>query len=154
MPYIYATGAWRCSIGPVILFYRNHGAMLADPWGMEVQREAMVAHYTSAAGNHYFDWSDGGADTARILADKFVERCAALAQCGRGWDYDYGGWYERLLGYAENGWIPYVFADYESASFEKVYLQDLRPAEWRKPDEESPFLPLPPSGKLQEDYGR
>src|SRR6266568_63752 len=152
MPYIYATGAWRCSVGPVTLFYRNHGAMLSDPWGMEVQRESMVARYTIAAGSHYFDWDDAGADTARMLAGKFIERFKVLTQCGRGWDNPYGGWYERLLGYAESGWIPYVFAEYQSASFEQLYLQDVRPAEWRNADEVSPILPLPPSAELQQDY--
>jgi hypothetical protein len=98
MPYIYATGHWRCWIGPATLFYRNHGAML-------MERDSLVARYTSGAGNHYFDWEDAASDTARTLADKFLQRFAALTQCGRGWDYLYGGWYERLLGYAESGWI-------------------------------------------------
>jgi hypothetical protein len=126
----------------------------SNPWGMEVQSESMVARYTIAAGSHYFDWDDAGADTARMLAGKFIERFKVLTQCGRGWDYPYGGWYERLLGYAESGWIPYVFAEYQSASFEQLYLQDVRPAEWRNADEVSPLLPLPPSGELQQDYVR
>jgi hypothetical protein len=116
-----------------------------------MQGESMVAHYTSGAGNHYFDWGDAAADTARTLADKFLQRFGALTQCGRGWDYPYGGWYERLLGYTESGWIPYVFADFQNASFERLYLQDLRPPEWRA-DGESPILPLSPSGELQQDY--
>ena len=152
MPYIYATGAWRCSIGPVIIFYRNHGAMLLDMWEMEAQAASKVAHYTSAAGNQYFDWDDAATDTARILADKFVQRFTALAERGRGWDYIYAGWYQRLLGYAERGWIPYVFADYQSASFAKLYLQDMRPAQWRHSNGEPPVLPPPPPGELQQDY--
>jgi hypothetical protein len=149
MPYIYGGIAWRCSIGPVTLFYRNHGAMLSDSLGME--RDSLIARYTSGAGNHYFDWEDAASDTARTLADKFIQRFGTHTQCGRGWDYPYGGWYERLLGYAESGWIPYVFAEFEDTSFERLYLQDVRPAEWRG-EGESRILPLPPSGELQQDY--
>jgi hypothetical protein len=149
MPYIYGGIAWRCSIGPVVLFYRNHGAMLVDKYDSETQ----IARYSSGDGNRYFQWDDVAGDSARMLADKFVRRFTTLAERGRGWDYAYAGWYQRLLGYAESGWIPYVFGDYESASFEKLYLQDLRPAEWRHSNGEPPVLPLPPPGELQQDYG-
>jgi hypothetical protein len=114
MPYFYATGAWRCSIAPVVFFYRNHGAIHVEPNGTDGQEATMVARYTSAADNHYFDWDDATTDNARSLADKFVERFPLLSDIGRGWDYPYAGWYLRLLDYAERGWIPYVFADYES----------------------------------------
>lgn len=152
MPYFYATGAWRCSIAPVLFFYRNHGAIHVEPNGVDARDAAMVVRYTSAADNHYFDWDDATTDNARSLADKFVERLPLLSDIGRGWDYPYAGWYLRLLGYAERGWIPYVFAEYESTSFERLHLQDMRPAEWKPSSEEPPVLPLPPPGKLQEDY--
>ena len=77
---------------------------------MLMERDSLVARYTSGAGNHYFDWDDAASDTARSLADKFLQRFDSLTQCGRGWDYPYGGWYERLLGYAESGWIPCLCA--------------------------------------------
>ena len=151
MPYIYATGHWRCSIGPVTMFYRAHGAMLLDTLDMNQQATTVIARYTSGAGNQYFDWDDAATDPARRLADKFVERFSSLVECGRGWDYVYAGWYQRLLGFAEGGWIPYVFSDDENTSFKKLYLQDMRPAEWRRSNERRPLLPSPPRGKLQRD---
>jgi hypothetical protein len=57
MPYFGPTGAWRCSIAPVILFYRNHGAIHVEPDGADAAETTMVARYTGAAGNHYFDWT-------------------------------------------------------------------------------------------------
>jgi hypothetical protein len=152
MPYFYATGAWRCSIAPVLFFYRNHGAIHSEPGVTEAQEAAMVARYTSAAGSHYFDWDGAATDNARSLAGKFLARFLLLADAGRGWDYPYAGWYLRLLGYAERGWIPFVFAEYESTSFERLHLRDVRPPEWRPSSEEPPILPLPPPGQLQQDY--
>jgi hypothetical protein len=143
------------SIGPATLFYRNHGAILLEtgpPDDETDQTRAMIARYTSAAGNQYFNWVDAPTDTARRLADKFLARFSTLAECGRGWDYVYAGWYQRLLGYAERGWMPYVFSDDESISLKKLYLQDLRPADWRDMNERAPVLPSPPRGKLQQDY--
>jgi hypothetical protein len=157
MPYMAPTGAWRCSIAPVILFYRNHGAMHVEPPSMapditEPPAAAMVARYSGAVGNRYFDWDDATTDSARQLADKFIERFPVLADCGKGWDYLYAGWFQRLLGYAERGWLPYLFAEYENASPERVYLQDFRPDEWRPSDEEPPVLPLPSPGQWPEDH--
>jgi hypothetical protein len=149
MPYIYGGIAWRCSIGPVTLFYRNHGAMLSDSWGTEKQGEAMVAVTPAvpviSIGTMQHLILPG------LWQTSFIQRFSVLTQCGRGWDYAYGGWYERLLGYAESGWIPYVFAEFEDTSFERLYLQDVRPAEWRG-EGESPILTLPPLGELQQDY--
>jgi hypothetical protein len=155
MPYMSPSGMhWRCSIAPVLFFHRNHGAILGEPGDADAtQAAAMIARYSSADGNHYFDWNDATADTARSLADKFLARFLLLAAAGRGWDYAYAGWYLRLLGYAERGWLPYVFADYESTSFERVHLQDIRPEECKPSAEEPPVLPLPPPGLLQQDYG-
>jgi hypothetical protein len=111
----------------------------------------MIARYTSGDDNQYFGWTDAASDTARSLADKFVERFSSLAECGRGWDYVYVGWYQRMLGLAENGWIPFVFSDDERPSVRKLYLQDMRPPEWRRENEKGPLLPSPPRGRLQQD---
>jgi hypothetical protein len=153
MPYFGPTGAWRCSIAPATLFYRNHGAIHIERAGPVAQEVTMVARHSGAAGNHYFDWHDTTTDTARLLADKFVERFLLLADSGKGWDYPYAGWYLRLLGYAEQGWLPYVFAEYTATSFQQLHLDDRRPADWQRPDQEPPILPLPPPGALQKDYG-
>ena len=54
-----------------------------------------------------------------------------LAESGEGWDYSYAGWYQRLLGLAEAGWLAIVLSDFDSLSFDHIYLTDVRPREWR-----------------------
>lgn len=159
MPFMSSSGmAWRCWIGPVMFFYRNHGAILLDtaaagiPTENEVQATIMVARYTSAEDNHYFGWSDAAGDDARSLADRFSDRFVVLAPSGKGWDYAYAGWYERLLGLAEGGCLPVVISDYSAISYDRIPLDDMRPAEWRRSGEEVPVLPLPPPGQLQQDH--
>jgi hypothetical protein len=154
MPYFGPTGHWRCSIAPVLLFYRNHGAIHLEPeTGVDAPEAAMVARYTGAAGSHYFEWGDARTDTARSLADKFIDRFPLLSMNSQGWDYPYAGWYLRLLGIAERGWLPYVFAEYEKTSFERLHLRDTRPDDWRNStEEEPPVLPVPPPGTLHKDY--
>ena len=122
---------WRCWIGPDTLFYRNHGAYLCDTeYNEEVQSTSLSARYTSGEENHYFGWQDAENDDARSLADKFLARFTGLASRGEGWSYAYAGWYQRLLGLADRGWMPFVLADY-THSYKKINLQDIRPAEWR-----------------------
>jgi hypothetical protein len=152
MPYVAPSGGfWRCSIGAADLFYRNHGAILReilDPDRGD-QAAAIVARYSTAQENHYFDWRDAEQDNARSLADKFMQRFQNLSEQGKGFDYSYAGWYLRLLGLAEAGWLPIVLADYAPVVYDRIPLEDLRP-EKRKP--ETPILPLPPPGGLKQDY--
>lgn len=143
--------AWRCWIGPDTLFYRDHGAYLRAAWDLdETQSTSPTAPYTTGA-KHYFNWQDANQDDARTLADKFLARFTSLTAQGEGWSYAYAGWYQRLLGLAEQGWMPVVLADYSPFLRTKIPLQDLRPAEWRTENDQKPTLPLPPGGKLQKD---
>ena len=64
----------------------------------------------------------------------------------------YAGWYQRLLGLAEAGWLPVVLRDYNPVSYDRVSLDDVRPKEWHVDKDETPILPLPPPGELQQDY--
>lgn len=155
MPFMSPSGnAWRCWIGPDTLFNRNHGVYLRDTgYSEEEQTTSLSARYTTGA-DHYFDWQDADHDDARTLADKLLTRFARLASQGEGWSYAYAGWYQRLLGLAERGWIPVVASDYGSFSFSKVTLEDHRPPEWRTANDKTPTLPLPPAGKLPEDLKR
>jgi hypothetical protein len=158
MPFMSPSGAyWRCWIGPVQFFYRNHGAILCEETAVspdeEVQERATIARYTSGQENQYFGWKDAQSDDVRSLADKFLERFRIVADGGRGWDYPYAGWYQRLLGLAEAGWLPVVLRDYCEVSYDCIPLDDVRPGDWRADQEETPMLPLPPPGKLQKDYG-
>ena len=158
MPFMSPSGtSWRCWIGPDTVFYRNHGAILCETADTladnnEMQSISMIARYTSGDDNHYFGWQDAERDNARSLADKFLDRFSKLARRGEGWSYAYAGWYQRLLGLADRGWLPVVLSDYNSVSYEQIPLDDLRPTEWQTSNEEKPSLQLPPPGKLRQNY--
>ena len=153
MPFMAPSGAaWRCWIGPETLFYRNHGAFLCDTDFHEMQSISLIARYTSGDENHYFGWQDAEHDDARSLADKFLVRFIKLAGQGEGWSYAYAGWYQRLLGLADRGWMPVVLSDDDISSYTRINLHDLRPPEWRTENEKKPSLPLPPVGKLQRNF--
>jgi hypothetical protein len=66
--------------------------------------------------------------------------------------FDHGGWYQRLLGLAEAGWLPVVLRDYVEVVYDQIPLDDVRPREWQVPQGETPTLPNPPPGELQQDY--
>ena len=151
MPFMNSSGtAWRCWIGPDTLFYRNHGAYSSDDGlGDEPQSTSLIARYTTGEENHYFGWEDAEKDDARALAEKFLTRFTELARQGEGWSYAYAGWYQRLLGLAERGWMPVVIDD-SGCSTKTVNLYDLRPVEWRIGNGKKPSLPLPPAGKSQQ----
>jgi hypothetical protein len=58
---------WRRWIGPDILFYRNHGAILSEADNDKMQSTSMIARYTSGDDNHYFGWQDAEYDDVRSL---------------------------------------------------------------------------------------
>jgi hypothetical protein len=150
MPFMNSSGtAWRCWIGPDTLFYRNHGAYLRDTGFSDEQPISLSARYTTGEENHYFGWEDAENDDARTLADKFLARFTELARQGEGWSYAYAGWYQRLLGLADRGWMPVVIDD-NGSSTKKINLYDLRPTEWRTGNGKEPSLPLPPAGKSED----
>jgi hypothetical protein len=101
-------GSWRCSITPKSNIKRDHGALLAS-WD-----DRFVAKHTSANSNHYFGWDDAQQDTARQLADKFVERFPEISQKGKGRDWEYVGWYTEMMGLADKGELPVAYADWYS----------------------------------------
>jgi hypothetical protein len=159
MPHMSPSGLhWRCAIGSADYFYRNHGARLLKDYPFfdgdnQQQTTAVVAHYTSGHENHYFGWNDSERDSARSLADKFVNRFSRLVDSGGGWDYPYAGWFLRVLGLAEAGWIPFVFADYAGVRFDFMHLMDVRSREGNvNHSKKTPALPLPPPGESQQDY--
>lgn len=69
---------------------------------MAREYEGQSVHYTSGMGNEYFDWRDAQHDTARDLAEKFVERFPDLASAGKGQGWEYVGWFVEMLGVAED----------------------------------------------------
>jgi hypothetical protein len=59
----------------------------------------------------------------------------------------------HLLGLADKGWMPFVFADNVETRFNCVPLNDVRPDVWKEDrDDEKPLLSMPPPGELREDY--
>jgi hypothetical protein len=126
MPFMAPSGIhWRCWIGSVKFFYRNHGAILCEVMPSsddEVQERASIARYTSGQTNEYFGWKDAQTDDVRSLADKFLNRFRLVADSGQGWDYPYAGWYQRLLGLAEGGWLPVVLSDYSDVSYDRILM--------------------------------
>ena len=97
--------AWRCSILPRSQVLKNHGA-----WG--VAWNQFGPNYTSAAGNHYFDWDNATRDNARQLAAKFLARFPDVAALGEGRDWEYAGWFVEMLGHAERGAFPVAYQEY------------------------------------------
>lgn len=96
---------WRCAITHKANILRSHGAMLSD-------EERLVAHHTSGQANEYFGWTDATDDTVQQLATKFTERFADIVDASRGDDWEYAGWYVRMLGYAEREMFPVAYADW------------------------------------------
>jgi len=124
---------WRVSINPITNILRRNGALDRE----FIER---AARYTSADENNYFDWTDARSDTARQLADKFVDRFADLTREGQGSDWAYAGWYVEMLGVAETGALPISYEEY-----------------WTDPPEgmmrttnDQVLLPAPPPGKAEE----
>lgn len=147
---------WRCTIGPAMLFHRDHGAVPKDVVVLDdvPQSAQLLARYTTGQENRYFDWTDAAADDARGLAAKFLERFSTIAGYGSGWDYAYAGWFQRLLGLAEAGYLPRALWDpIEPFPRDHIPVDDFRPEEWKRRDEPPPaLLPMPPPGELQEDW--
>jgi hypothetical protein len=103
---------WRCLIASADDFDADGFSITyATP-------QDQIAHYSSSAGDRYFDWPDAVGLSARELAARFIERCPAIAAKGAGRDWPYAGWYTEMLGAAEHGRpgdIPVFFADYPLA---------------------------------------
>jgi hypothetical protein len=65
--------------------------------------ERLAAHYASGQDNEYFGWNDATTDNVEQLAAKFVEKFPDIVRASQGDDWNYSGWYVRMLGYAATG---------------------------------------------------
>lgn len=92
--------------------------------------------YSSAMDAKYFEWTDCEADSARVLAKKFLERFPDFAMRGKGPDWEYAGWYCEMLGAAERGHLPVAFAD----------MWDGEGADYMETTTNGVTIPLPPGG--------
>ena len=70
---------------------------------MAIEFDKDTAHYTSAAGEQYFDWEDASGDTPDRLADKFEVRFPRIVKLGTGADPEYVAWYKQMLELARHG---------------------------------------------------
>lgn len=73
--------------------------------------ERLVANYSSGQDNEYFGWEDAKHDDVQELATKFTQRFGEIVNAARGDDWNYAGWYVRMLGYAEREKFPISYAD-------------------------------------------
>lgn len=127
-------GSWRCSITPRSNILRSHGAMLKD-WGRD------AAHYSSGQDNEYFGWEDARHDKVQQLAGKFKERLPRIVESSLGDDWNYAGWYVRMLGFAEREKLPVAYAD---------WMMELDPRFLPLTSNENLLL-MPPPGDAEDD---
>jgi hypothetical protein len=136
---------WRCWVTPASNILRTHGAHLAN-WDID---DRVMAGYSSGQDNEFFGWTDRKTSSARELADTFIERFPQVCADSRGADWAYAGWFVELLGIAERGWFPIVYADWridEEHGLELIYPGD------QEPDEHKPSLPPPPPGEALDQW--
>lgn len=112
---------------------KRHGAMLHDG-------ERLAAHYSIAQDNEYFGWNDARQDNVRQLAQKFTERFPAIVDASQGDDWNYAGWYVRMLSYAEGGFFPIAYADWYGEEPDPRFLPLLGTRS---------NLPMPPPGDVE-----
>ena len=123
---------WRVSIDPISNILRTNGAM-------DLKTLRRAARYTMADENTYFNWKDARRDTARALADKFVQRFPNLIREGEGRDWAYAGWYVEMLGVAEKGALPVSYEDYGTEP----------PPGMMRTTDHRVLLPAPPPGEAE-----
>jgi hypothetical protein len=105
MPYEYPI-AFRIYVGPASKFCEENGAYTA--------LEDHETTYSSGSDANYFGWTDASRDSARALAEKFVQRFPRLAAECKGRDWTYAGWLLELTGLLERkpSRLPFVLAEY------------------------------------------
>jgi hypothetical protein len=95
---------WRCHI--------THAANVGLNGWEPLDWENDIVSYSAGDDDQFFGWTDASGKSARQLALMFVQRFPALAKTGIGRDRMYVGWFQEMLGAAENGRLPIFFADY------------------------------------------
>ena len=97
---------WRLSICTASNTTPDHGA--------EMLNFNDGAHYSSGAGDEYFEWRDAAGDSPQELAKKFVERFSELAERGNSKDADYVRWYKDMVEATEPDGLVCVYPDWPS----------------------------------------
>ena len=117
-------------------YYRLHisPASLADEEGFALDMKSnegdrnykLSAHYSTSEENYYFNWTDTPQKTPRQLVNMFLLRFPELCEHSYGEDWEYAGWYTRLMGEIENGFFPQQYSgDYPEINKEiGLYLKN------------------------------
>jgi hypothetical protein len=105
MPYEYPI-AFRIHVGAASRFSVENGAYTAE--------EDHETTYSSASSTSYFGWTDADQDSARELAEKFVQRFPRVAAECEGRDWAYAGWLLELTGLLERrpSRLPFTLAEH------------------------------------------
>lgn len=141
---------WRLAIASKLSFSDKNGAFLPE-------YPELVATYCCGAEDEYFQWRDTKGDSARDLANKFIERFPELCRAGKGRDWEYAGWLAELVGFLEGGdYLPYVCGcPVETLPYS---LNELPIGDYTAIRMFPEGFPLPPPGDLRHDdrdlYGR
>jgi len=98
---------WRCRMVPYDSIFKSPEGNL-DIYGSDA---GLVAEYSSGESNNYFCWADAKSDSARQLAEKFLDRFPRLAEAGFGENFKYSGWLNLMLGRSESGDLPVMYSD-------------------------------------------
>lgn len=97
-----AGGHWRISIAPAEMLQYIGGEIARpeeDIWNAEHRGNW-------GDGNHFFGWKDATTANAWELAKLFQDRFPRICERGKGRDWAYAGWFQELLGVAEQGFLP------------------------------------------------
>lgn len=121
---------WRCGVTPRSNTLQSNGALAND--------FDRVIGYSNAQSNHYFGWEDAETDTARQLAQKFINRFPEVIRESQGEDWEYCGWFVQMLGLADQQAFPVAYADWPTGEREGFLETSPRQAN----------LPLPPPGDV------
>lgn len=99
---------WRCSLTSF-----NNIFWFDDHWVITQHRDVEVSTYSSGEkGNDYFGWIDAQNSSARDLAEKIKNRFPRLMSACANDNYRYAGWFSQMLGFAEQGHLPVMSAEY------------------------------------------
>ncbi|MFZ4068220.1 MAG: hypothetical protein ACOYKF_11815 [Phenylobacterium sp.] len=138
-PYMHPL-AYRIEFFPAAYANLDGVSYLWDAVGGWMDRNPLIATYSGADGSRYFGWEDVSGASAHDLAVKFVERFPELAKATYHLDFEYAGWFATLLGHCEYGYLPYLYAEFES----EIGVMRLHKIDASAPGPDMKTFPFPP----------
>jgi hypothetical protein len=108
--------SWRFSLVPF-----DHIQWDGSDWAAISEAGVESAYHSSGdVGNEYFGWKDAKSDTSRALAEKIKIRFPRLMAKTQRMNFEYAGWFTYLLGVAEQGHLPIMAAEYQTAHRDRL----------------------------------